>query len=83
MAGTAILACTCKDEFQDKHYGKGMRVHNVGGKGKERIGYCTVCSPSTKRVRKFFTTQVAAPPFGVTYTGIYGPAPASGGKSIR
>lgn len=42
---TTILPCSCKDEFQDKHYGKGRRVHNMGGKGKKQdIAYCTVCA---------------------------------------
>lgn len=35
-----ILKCTCKNEFQDKKYGRGMRVHNPTAKDKQR---CTVC----------------------------------------
>lgn len=44
---TAILPCTCDNKWQDKHYGKGMRLHNAlqaaqgGLTGKWR---CTVCS---------------------------------------
>jgi hypothetical protein len=36
-----ILKCKCEHEFQDKRYGKGLRVHNF------RVGkntwVCTVC----------------------------------------
>lgn len=35
-----IKKCTCAHEFQDKTYGKGMRVFNPSEKGKPR---CTVC----------------------------------------
>jgi hypothetical protein len=40
-----ILRCTCKHEYQDKLYGKGMRVHNYAPKGYQgKAGYrCTVC----------------------------------------
>lgn len=39
---TQIITCTCEHEFQDKEYGKGMRVHNSmsSDKGDWR---CTVC----------------------------------------
>jgi hypothetical protein len=41
MANTEIKKCTCKNEYQDKKYGKGQRVHNFAtGKEKWR---CTVC----------------------------------------
>lgn len=30
-------------EFQDKKFGKGMRLHNLGGKGTARTATCTVC----------------------------------------
>lgn len=42
----AILPCTCKHDFQDEQYGKGMRLHRVVtragafGRTEER---CTVC----------------------------------------
>ena len=41
-----ILPCNCKHEQQDAMYGKGMRLHNPGGKGKDygTKWYCTVCS---------------------------------------
>ncbi len=43
---TVILPCTCRSDYQDQRYGRGMRVHNVSGKHdpntppKKR---CTVC----------------------------------------
>ena len=37
--GTEVLRCSCVNEYQDKKYGKQMRVHNVGTKGSK----CTVC----------------------------------------
>jgi len=40
-----IKKCTCKHEFQDKKYGKGMRVFN---KGKE-VWRCTVCRKEVRR----------------------------------
>ena len=50
-AGTRILHHGCKPatlaaKYQDEHYGKGMRVYNIGpGSGKEPKGvlHCTVC----------------------------------------
>lgn len=39
-----ILSCTCKNDFQDKEYGKGQRVHNPSVKdGKSKGNRCTVC----------------------------------------
>jgi hypothetical protein len=37
-----IVKCTCKHEFQDETYGKGMRVYNPAG-DKQSGGRCTVC----------------------------------------
>lgn len=39
-ASVKILACSCTSEFQDRTYGRGMRVHNLAVKGYR----CTVCS---------------------------------------
>jgi len=39
--GTSILLCTCVNEYQDKVYGNGKRVHNNTFGGKAR---CTVCN---------------------------------------
>lgn len=36
---SSIKKCTCQHDFQDRVYGKGKRVHTVGGKGTT----CTVC----------------------------------------
>ena len=42
MASTIIKTCSkhCEHEYQDKKYGKGRRVHNVG----RTTTTCTVCS---------------------------------------
>lgn len=37
--GCEIKPCFCKHEFQDKKYGKNMRVKNLSTKGPR----CTVC----------------------------------------
>ncbi len=44
MAGTTVKQCDCKGpgaEFQDKTYGKNMRLCNVSEDGKR--SKCTVC----------------------------------------
>ena len=44
MAGTALKQCNCKGpaaEYQDKVYGKNLRLHNVSEDGKKFV--CTVC----------------------------------------
>lgn len=46
---TEILRCNCEHEFQDKTYGRNMRVHNVNNKGQ---AFCTVCSPSYRREKQ-------------------------------
>jgi len=39
-----VMPCTCKHEFQDAHYGKGLRLHNrCRPKDGERWYRCTVC----------------------------------------
>jgi len=50
---TTIVKCTCKSAFQDDLYGKGNRVHNIGGKDPKKAPrlYCTVCSPSRRLAR--------------------------------
>lgn len=37
--GCKIMVCTCKNEYQDKKYGKQQRVFNEAIKGWR----CTVC----------------------------------------
>jgi len=41
----AIRKCTCENAFQDKKYGKGMRVMNptTKGQGNQKGWRCTVC----------------------------------------
>ena len=41
MASTLVLRCHCKHEFQDKVYGKGLRLHNAKKEGDKFT--CTVC----------------------------------------
>lgn len=45
MADTRIMPCKCQHEYQDKKYGKGMRVHNKGGSSKTQsaVWVCSVC----------------------------------------
>ena len=39
-----ILKCSCEHKYQDKKYGKGLRVHNpVKGRGDKPDWCCTVC----------------------------------------
>jgi len=41
MAETKIIKCNCDSEYQDKKYGKGMRV---GNKTMKNVARCTVCN---------------------------------------
>lgn len=43
MAESKILRCSCTHEFQDKTYGKGMRLMNPTGKTQDSGYRCTVC----------------------------------------
>jgi hypothetical protein len=44
---TKIMGCRCEHEYQDKRYGKGMRVFNFATNAQELKGAegwrCTVC----------------------------------------
>jgi hypothetical protein len=42
----AIRRCDCTNAFQDKKYGKNMRVHNISTKHNEYR--CTVCEKAKK-----------------------------------
>lgn len=45
-----VMPCTCQHNYQDKHYGAGMRVHNMLG---ENAGWrCTVCANKKGAVKK-------------------------------
>ena len=52
MSGTVIKRCTCKHAYQDKRYGRGKRVHNVGEGNKGNVPeVCTVCGAGAKGKR--------------------------------
>lgn len=39
-----ILKCNCSNSYQDKLYGKGMRIHNICSKDPRiKQARCTVC----------------------------------------
>lgn len=40
---TIVKACTCASKFQDKRYGKKMRLHNFTAKSNGTVVRCTVC----------------------------------------
>jgi hypothetical protein len=46
-----IAPCSCQHEYQDKRYGKGIRVHNRKGGGATGVkGHrCTVCGKSSDK----------------------------------
>lgn len=48
-----IIKCKCQSEFQDKEYGKQMRIHNPCGKSNSReFGIkqrCTVCGDTKNK----------------------------------
>jgi len=55
---TRILPCTCIHPYQDKEYGKGMRVFNRLSKDKKYSGYrCTVCGKTQIPTDKDETTM--------------------------
>jgi hypothetical protein len=45
-----IKSCTCKHEFQDSLYGKGMRQHTLSL--KEKTPRCTVCGGKARWVER-------------------------------
>lgn len=47
-----VVKCNCKNEYQDKKYGNGMRVHN---KIKDSGCRCTVCKDEKKITNKELT----------------------------
>lgn len=47
-----IISCSCVNEYQDKVYGKGLRVHNPRAKTKSQTQQtfrCTVCKAEKVR----------------------------------
>ena len=51
MASTQIVSCKCKNEFQDKKYGQGKRVHNLAKGKTTKFAPSVVRSAETKRTR--------------------------------
>ena len=49
MAGI-VKPCDCVSEFQDKEYGKKMRLHSLSA--DEKSSTCTVCGKGGKRAKK-------------------------------
>ena len=47
---TTILTCECEHKYQDRKYGKGLRVHNAGkqSQGSQRYN-CSVCGKRKER----------------------------------
>jgi hypothetical protein len=75
MDTARVMRCTCVHEFQDKEYGKGMRLHTVNQKDKgKRAAYCTVCAPNRQR-SKVAKTEYArdSKAFGMIFDNIYIP----------
>ena len=40
---TKKIKCNCENEYQDKKYGPGIRVHNQTEKNDKKVYRCTVC----------------------------------------
>lgn len=43
MSVATIRPCRCQHDWQDQHYGRGMRVHNVKENKQTGDVRCTVC----------------------------------------
>jgi hypothetical protein len=54
MAKVIVKPCSCKSEYQDATYGKGLRVHNVKGDStnKDNGATCTVCANGGRKASK-------------------------------
>lgn len=44
-AAPELRACTCRHEYQERRYGRWLRVHNLTqkGPGSSQVWRCTVC----------------------------------------
>ena len=42
------IECICKNDYQDKRYGKGKRIANSCGRQGTKIWRCTVCPGKEK-----------------------------------
>lgn len=51
---TTIKQCTCEHTFQDKIYGKGNRVWNIGKEAgsSSTVIKCTVCNKTNTTLKK-------------------------------
>lgn len=45
---TKVIKCNCKNEYQDKKYGHGNRVHNSTADVLKSGYRCTVCGKENK-----------------------------------
>jgi hypothetical protein len=43
MSETKIMPCSCLSDFQDKTYGKNLRLFNQTRKSNSTVYRCTVC----------------------------------------
>lgn len=69
-----ITTCdrSCKSEFQDAKYGKGLRLHNLGYKAGKPVGkaYCTVCCTRSSEKQEKDVTVDLYKNFGVKFMTI-------------
>ena len=51
VGATKVLPCTCAHAYQDRKYGQGRRVHNIGGGGGAgaKKYRCTVCNKENSK----------------------------------
>ena len=56
-----LAKCTCKHEYQDEIFGKGVRFHNLApspkGNTKAKFMRCTVCGKETPIEQKSTTNK--------------------------
>ena len=48
---TRVMPCKCNHSWQDRTYGRGMRVHNhaPGNRAKRDVWRCTVCKEEKEK----------------------------------
>ena len=51
------MTCVCKHDYQDKTYGKGIRVHALCGPQPQKNWGCTVCGRITEGVNPFVVKE--------------------------
>lgn len=52
MAESKIMKCTCAHEYQDRVYGKSMRLFNPIGKSQDSGYRCTVCGKEIGNIKR-------------------------------